>query len=106
MLFRSCFCACSLCVVSSQGGPGRGLTALAWLLTAAPRSGLPGATATAQNTSDLGLSHDGRQRYAHRAIQLALFANIIFAICQNAQKAHFYVVTFSIMATPNLLEEH
>ena len=51
-------------------------------------------------------SHDGRQRYAHRAIQLALFANIIFAICQNAQKAHFYVVTFSIMATPNLLEEH
>ena len=27
--FTSCFCACSLCVVSSQGGPGRGLTALA-----------------------------------------------------------------------------
>ena len=93
---------CVLCPVRA----GRAGAWLHWLLAAAPRPDPPCPAATAQNTTDLGLSHNGRQRNAHRSIQLALFANIFFAICQNAQKAHFYEVSYSINALYSPLQPH
>ena len=82
-VFLGVFVVCVCVVRRAAPGPGR-LAAL----DCSYRPGPLHTAAAAQNRTQLSQDYDDSQRFACRALRLALFPKLFFAIGQNAQKAH------------------